>query len=129
MGDYFGSLDSGGRTSMIRYDTPAIGPISAAVSVGNNDSVSGRLKLSTEVAGSAFGAQLATHRVGGGASSIGASFGSTMASGLTISGAWAQGKDHDGATIAGTPRGRTGWRYTVNPSHNFNTTPDGRQHP
>ena len=119
MGDYFGSLDSGGRTNMIRYDSPALGPISAAVSVGNNDSVSGRLKLSTEVAGSTFGAQLGTQRTGGGASSIGASFGSTLASGLTISGAWAQGSDGDG--VAGTPASR--WlAFTVDPTgHNFNT--------
>ena len=95
MGDYFLSLDSGGRTNMIRYDTPALGPVSAAVSLGNGDSVSGLLALSTEVAGSTFGAKLGVLRAGGGASSIGASFGSTLASGLTISGAWAKGKDQD----------------------------------
>ena len=59
LSSYFGSLDGGGRTNMIRYDTPALGPISAAVSVGNGDSVSGILKLSTDVAGTAFGAKLA----------------------------------------------------------------------
>ena len=37
LGDYFGSLDGGGRVNMIRYDTPSIGPISAAVSVANGD--------------------------------------------------------------------------------------------
>ena len=40
MGSYFGSLDSGGRVNMVRYDTPAIGPVSAAVSVANGDRVS-----------------------------------------------------------------------------------------
>ena len=93
LGDYFGSLDGGGRVNMIRYDTPSIGPISAAVSVANGDRVSAKLGLSTEVAGSSFGAQLAALQVGGGSSSIGASFGSTLASGLTISGAWAKGSD------------------------------------
>ena len=120
LGPYFGSLDGGGRINMIRYDSPAIGPISAAVSVGNGDSVSGRLKLSTDVAGTAFGAQLATLRVGGGASTIGASFGATLASGLTISGAWAKGTDHVGVTTAAMPR-RPARGYIVNPDGNFNT--------
>ena len=93
LGDYFGSLDSGGRTNMLRYDTPAIGPLSAAVSVANGDSISALLKLNTEVSGSSFGAQLGSLQVGSGKSSIGASFGATMASGLTISGAWAKGSD------------------------------------
>ena len=83
---------------MIRYDTPAIGPVSAAVSVGNDDQVSARLGLNTEVAGSSFAAQLATKRNGGGQSNISASFGSTLASGLTLSGAWAKGSD-----VTGTP--------------------------
>jgi len=30
LGAYFGSLDAGTRTNMIRYDTPAIGPVGAA---------------------------------------------------------------------------------------------------
>ena len=124
LGKYFGSLDGGGRTNMIRYDSPAIGPISAAVSVGNGDSVSGRLKLSTDVAGTAFGAQLAALRAGGGPSSIGASFGATLASGLTISGAWAKGTDVDGAKIAAR-RAYDPWRYTVNPAGNFNIVEGG----
>ncbi len=35
LGPYFGSLDAGTRTNMIRYDTPAIGPVGAAVSIRN----------------------------------------------------------------------------------------------
>ena len=100
MGDYFGSLDSGGRVNMVRYDTPAIGPVSAAVSVANGDRVSGLLALSTDVAGSSFGAKLGTLQVGGGSSSIGASFGATLASGLTVSGAWARGSDMKGVLMA-----------------------------
>ena len=98
LGDWFGDLDGGGRIHMIRYDTPAIGPVSAAVSVGNDDQVSARLGLNTEVAGSSFAAQIATKRNGGGSSNISASFGSTLASGLTVSGAWAKGSD-----VTGTP--------------------------
>ena len=104
MGSYFGSLDSGGRVNMVRYDTPAIGPVSAAVSVANGDRVSGLLALSTEVAGSSFGAKLGILQIGSakrsgasaGFSSIGASFGATLASGLTVSGAWARGSDMAG---------------------------------
>ncbi len=97
LGDYFGSLDAGGRVEMVRYDTPSLGPVSAAASVANGDRVSGRLKLSSEFGGTTFGAQLATLQMPGDTSTIGASFGATMASGLTLSGAWAKGKDMAGA--------------------------------
>ncbi len=93
LGDYFGSLDAGGRVEMVRYDTPALGPVSAAVSVANGDSVSGLLQLSSEFGGTTFGAKLATLQKPGDTSTLGASFGATMASGLTLSGAWAKGKD------------------------------------
>ena len=94
LGDYFGSLDGGSRENMIRYDTPAIGPVSAAVSVANNDRVSGQISLSTEFGGTSFGAKVATLQEKGEPSTMGASFGATMASGLTVSGAWAKGDDH-----------------------------------
>ena len=35
LGPYFGSLDAGTRTNNIRYDTPSIGPVGAAVSIRN----------------------------------------------------------------------------------------------
>ena len=94
LGSYFGSLDAGGRENMVRYDSPAdLGPVSAAVSVANGDRVSGRLKLSSEFSGTSFGAQLATLQMPRDESIIGASAGATMASGLTLSGAWAKGKE------------------------------------
>ena len=89
-GGYFGSLDAGTRTNMIRYDTPAIGPVSAALSVGNGDRISAKLALGTEFTGTSFSAQVATLQQPGDSGTIGASFGASMASGLTISGAWAQ---------------------------------------
>ena len=89
-GVYFGSLDAGTRTNMIRYDTPAIGPVSAALSVGNGDRISAKLALGTEFTGTSFSAQVATLQQPGDSGTIGASFGASMASGLTISGAWAQ---------------------------------------
>ena len=104
LGGFFGSLDSGGRQNMVRYDTPNLGPLGAAVSVANNDRVSGLLKLSHELGGTTLGAQLGMLKwTRDGAetdnpSTIGASIGATMASGLTVSGAWAKGDDM-GATL------------------------------
>ena len=93
LGNYFGSLDAGTRGHMIRYDTPSIGPVGAAVSVGNGDRISAAATLSTEFSGSSFDAMVATLQQPGDTSTIGASFGVSMASGLGISGAWAKGDD------------------------------------
>ena len=89
---YFGSLDAGTRGHMIRYDTPSIGPVGAAVSVGNGDRISAAATLSTGFSGSSFNAMVATLQEPGDTSTIGASFGVSMASGLGISGAWAMGE-------------------------------------
>ena len=98
-GTYFSSLDAGGRVEMVRYDTPSLGPASVAVSLANGDRVSAQLTLSTALGGTSFGAKLATLRLppdkltGSDASTVGASAGVTLASGLTLSGAWAKGKE------------------------------------
>ena len=92
LGAYFGSLDAGGRTHNIRYDTPAIGPVGAAVSVGNGDSISAAATLSTEFSGSSFNAMIATLQAPGDTSTVGASAGVSMANGLGISGAWGMGE-------------------------------------
>ena len=99
LGDYFGSLDAGTRTNMIRYDTPAIGPVGAALSIGNDDRISAAVTLSTEFSGSSFNAMVASLRedskvMGKAQETIGASFGVSMASGLGISGAWGRGDNH-----------------------------------
>ena len=99
LGSYFGSLDAGTRTHMIRYDTPAIGPVGAALSVGNDDRISAAVTLSTEFSGSSFNAMVASLRedsnvMGKAQETIGASFGVSMANGLGISGAWARGDNH-----------------------------------
>ena len=100
---YFNSLDAGGRVNMIRYDTPALGPVGAAVSVGNNDRISLAATLSTEFSGSSFKAMVASLREDGvegkAQETVGASFGVSMANGLGISGAWAR-KDNHGITAA-----------------------------
>lgn len=101
LGDYFGSLDAGGRVEMIRYDSPSIGPMGAAVSVANGDRVSAQIKLSSEFSGTSFGGKIATLQEPGSTETVGASFGATLASGLTISGAWARGNDHSDADCGG----------------------------
>ena len=92
---------------MVRYDAPALGPLSAAVSMGNGDRVSWLLKLDQEYGDTMFGAQLGylhwtSDEPGENPTSIGASFGVTMASGITFSGAWAKGSNI--GWEAGTPR-------------------------
>lgn len=96
-GAFFGSLDGGGRNNMVRYDTPAaLGPLSAAVSVGNGDSISGQLALSSDFNGTVFGAQVATHMEPGPKDTTSASVGITLPSGLAFGGAWGRGNDHLG---------------------------------
>ena len=105
-GAFFGSLDGGGRTNMIRYDTPSIGPMRAAFSVGNNDSISALLALSSEFSGSTFGAQVGTHHMPRPGtptmpstrdpSTVSASAGLTLASGLSFGGAWGRGDNLQG---------------------------------
>ncbi len=103
LGGFFGSLDGGGRNNMIRYDTPAIGPLSAAVSIGNGDSVSAQIALSSDIGGTLFDAKVATHQNPSEmADNISASFAMTMPSGFAFGGAWGKGDNHLGAIIAGT---------------------------
>ena len=75
---------------MIRYDTPALGPVSAAVSVGNGDRVSGLISIATDAGGSTFAAKLGAYRMGD-ETSISGSAGVTLPSGLAVAGAWGRG--------------------------------------
>ena len=95
LGDYFGSLDGGGaRGNRIRYDTPAVGPISAAISVGNGDEVSAGVKLSQSFGDTAFGAKVGTTMSKGNTGTVSASAGIKLPAGVTFSGAWGQGDNH-----------------------------------
>ena len=120
LGDYFGSLDAGGRTEMIRYDSPALGPVSAAVSVANGDQFSGLVAFKSEFSGTSVGAKLATLQYPAekdkdrDRSVTGASFGMTMPSGLTLSGAWAKGKDMSGSGPEAATPARLAWICTAN---------------
>ena len=104
LGAYFDSLDAGGRVNMIRYDTPALGPVTLAVSASRQqptptsrdaESYSSRLSFSNEIGGTAVGANLAmTKLAADGAfpdrTRLNASAGATLPSGLTLSGTWAK---------------------------------------
>ena len=88
-GSYFGSLDGGGgRNERIRYDTPSIGPVSAAISVGNGDEVSAGVKVSQSFGDTAFGAKLGTTQSPGENGTVSASAGIKLPAGVTVSGAW-----------------------------------------
>ena len=105
MGAYFSSLDGGARTNMVRYDTPTIGPLRAAVSLGNNDSVSALVAVSSDFGGTTFGAQVGTVQQKGDAGQASASFGVTLPSGLAVGGAWGKGNELVGtALVAGATK-------------------------
>ena len=86
---YYGSLDGGGsRGNRIRYDTPSIGPVSAAISVGNGDELSAGVTLSQGFGDTSFGAKVGTTQSPGDNGTVSASAGAKLSSGLTVSGAW-----------------------------------------
>ena len=104
--NYYTSLDGGaGRNERLRYDTADLGPISAAVSIGNGDQVSAGLKLTQDLGGTTFKAGIGTVQFAGGKSTISASAGVTLDSGISISGAWGKGTDHTGMTIPAVAAG------------------------
>ena len=87
--NYYGSLDGGGaRGNRIRYDAPSAGPISAAISVGNGDELSAGVSLGQNFGDTSFAAMVGTTQSPGGNSTVSASAGVMLSSGLTISGAW-----------------------------------------
>ena len=101
---YYSSLDGGGsRNGRIRYDTPSIGPVSAAISVGNGDELSAGVSLSQSFGGTEFGAKIGTTQSPKDIGTISASAGVKLPSGLTASGAWgvAQRKDDDPSFFQG----------------------------
>ena len=104
--DYYTSLDGGAsRNERLRYDSADLGPISAAVSIGNGDQISAGLKLTQDLGGTTFKAGVGTIQWAGGQSTISASAGFTLDSGISISGAWGQGTDHAGAMTDMIPAG------------------------
>ena len=96
LGGYWGSLDSGGRVNSLRYDAPALGPITPSISIANGDRVSAKVVLEQEMSGADFKAQIAglsTTAVttpGTGSETVTASVGVKLAGGFTWSGAWAR---------------------------------------
>ena len=87
----------GSRGNRIRYDTPSIGPVSAAISVGNGDELSAGVTLSQSFGDTSFGAKVGTTQSPGDNGTVSASAGAKLSSGLTVSGAWGsqEGDDAD----------------------------------
>ena len=128
LGDYFGSLDGGaGRNERIRYDAPSVGPISAAVSVGNGDQVSAGITLSQDFAGTAFSAKVGTVQWPGDKGTLSASAGVKLPAGIIVSGAWGKGKHHAGIdwfpAVPGIPAVPAMYKYV---DTNASKSVDGR---
>ena len=120
--NYYTSLDGGGgRHERIRYDSPAVGPVSAAVSIGSGDVVSAGISLSQEFGGASFAAGIGTimwpnnNLTGADASTVSASAGVTLASGISFSGAWGSGQDHNGAYYPAVAGMEAGVPFSVRP--------------
>ena len=131
---YYTSLDGGaGRNERLRYDTPALGPLSAAISIGNGDQVSAGLSLSQDFGGASFSAGVGAVQWPGEKSTVSASAGAALANGLKVSAAWGKGKHYMGALDMGD-EGTPGkdavmmdLKYLVDPTDDFNPDQDGGQ--
>ena len=89
-GTYFDSLDGGGRRNLVRYDTPAIGLVSGAVSVANDDYVSVKITGDQSVGGTSITGTLAANMGASDAPDVAtAALGIGLASGITWSVTWA----------------------------------------
>ena len=89
-GTYFDSLDAGSRKNLVRYDSPAIGLISGAVSVANDDYVSAKITGDQSVGGTTVSGSLAVNMgASDNADVTTAALGIGLASGITWSVAWA----------------------------------------
>ena len=101
LGDYFGSLDGGGsRNEVLRYDSPKLGMAGIALSAGNGDQYSFGANFSGDMGGTAIGAKLGYLKqsdAAGKPTTIGLSAGTKLASGFTLSVAWAK-QTVDGTT-------------------------------
>lgn len=93
LGGYFGSLDAGGRTNNIRYDSPSLGAIGVAVSAqpaGEDNVLSAKVSGGTSMGDSSFSGNISMLMDDvNGTDTIGASMGVALANGFTWSLAWA----------------------------------------
>ena len=112
LGGYFDSLDGGSvRAERIRYDTPALGPVNAAVSIGNGDDASAGVTISQSMGDTAFGAKIGTIQQKSGSAdsdTISASAGMMLASGVTVSGSWGT-MENDGGSDPSYFQGTLGY--------------------
>lgn len=86
----------GGRKGVVRYDTPAIGPLSIAVSVGESDYWDSRAKIAGSFGDSGYDLRVGyIGDNGGGQDIIGSSGSVKFGQGTSISAAWGQNSDAD----------------------------------
>ncbi|MDX1527202.1 MAG: porin [Gammaproteobacteria bacterium] len=78
----------GGRRDRVRYDTPAIGPLSAAVSHATDDRVDGMIKVAGSAAGGAYDVRAGYANVEDGVVTVSGAF--KFAQGSSIAAAWGQ---------------------------------------
>ncbi len=86
-GDVTPSFD-GGRRDRVRYDTPAIGPLSAAVSHATNDRVDAMVKVAGSAAGGAYDVRAGYNNSDDGVFVVSGAF--KFAQGTSIAAAWGQ---------------------------------------
>ena len=109
--DYFSDFSGGGRAEMIRYDTPALGSVSAAASVANGDRVSAKVGYNTDLGGTAVTANLTTLQLPGKNANVAAAVGAAMPSGFTVAVAVANQKNAGHASDPEYLRASIGYKF------------------
>ncbi len=89
----------GGRRDRVRYDTPAIGPLSAAISHATNDRVDAMVKVAGSAAGGAYDVRAGYANVDDGVFTVSGAF--KFAQGSSLAAAWGQ----QSRDLAGAPDG------------------------
>lgn len=84
----------GGRRDRVRYDTPAIGPLSVAVSHATNDRVDAMVKIAGSAAGGAYDVRAGYNNSEDGTFVVSGAFKASQ--GTSIAAAWGQ-QDRDGS--------------------------------
>ena len=101
-GAYFDAL-SGGTTEGLHYTSPSFGAGKLEASAGNDDRWSMSAVIDTSVGGAAIRGEAGYLDYGTDANSVGASLGTKLAGGFTLSAAWAKGTN-GGVDDSGTER-------------------------
>jgi len=117
LGSVRSNLD-GGRTSLIKYDTPRLGPVGASVSIHDNQRINGQINFKTSFSGAkvqgAIGFEENTNN--GGNDQVGGSVAMLLSQGTNISFAYSEREIQDGLTGSET---RDADNFSVSLGHHF----------